>query len=190
MARTPLARRWRCPPLLAALALALLAAPAPASAEELAAAPRLVVSAAPLYAYVVLDEQEEPSGAGCALSLGYRLTEPITLQLGALWSAHELAATERRPGGALHLFGVSFAARYALDALPFAPALEGGVELLHRRLAGAAATDLALLVGLSVRHWVSRWLAVGAQLYYHAFLTDLRKFPIYVNVGPTLAVRF
>lgn len=152
--------------------------------------PRLVLTVAPLYSYVVLDEQEEPSGGGCALTLAYQLTEAIAVQLGGLWSAHELAATEQRPGGALHLIGIAAAGRYALDALPFAPALEAGVELLHRRLAGAAATDFAVLVGLSARHWVRPWLALGVQLYYHAFLTDLTKFPIFVNIGPTVAIRF
>lgn len=184
------------PALVLAVALAVLpqlagsAARAQAGAAVPADAPRVVVSAAPLYSYVVLDEQEEPSGGGCALTLGYRLTEAVTVQLGGLWSAHDIPAAENRPGGALYLFGVAAAGRYALDALPFAPAIEAGVELLHRRLAGAAATDLAVLVGLSARHWILPWLGLGVQLYYHAFLTDLRKFPIYVNIGPSVAMRF
>ena len=45
-------------------------------------------------------------------------------------------------------------------------------------------------IGLSADYLITRRVAVGLAVRYHALVTDLSRFPLYLTVGPRLVIRF
>ena len=52
------------------------------------------------------------------------------------------------------------------------------------------ALNLGVGIGLGADYMLNRRWALGAEVRYHAFLTDLGRLPLYLTVGPRLLVRF
>jgi len=172
------ARRW-----LLAVAMTLLLGGS-ARADDDGKLPRWQVSAAPLYAFIVLEGQGEPKGAGGTLQLGYALSDSFTVEAWFLWTVHDVAPTEESAGGTFHVGNAALGIGYALDIGRFVPTLEAGVGVLHRRFGDQAATDLGVRVGLRIDARVLDWLIVGFAVRYHGFLTSPTELPVHVEAGP------
>jgi hypothetical protein len=150
-----------------------------------------MLSLAPRYAYLVTGGADDPDGGGAAVALRFGISDSAALHAAALWTSHAIDATEQRPQGAtLRVLSLIAGASYAIDAIPLAPRLEAGLGVLHQQLDDQASTDLALRIGLLLDYWLLDWLAVGASVYYHALLTDPTDLPVYVDLGPHLALRW
>ena len=194
MPRHPLVRRRVRRPLISVgiyLAGAMgLASGSSALGADPGRAGRVVLGAAPAYAYLVLEGRVEPAGGGGSIFLRYGVTEAIAVGVTGQWTAHAIDSAEGKPGGTYQVLGAAATLSYALDWASFSPAVEFGVGVMRRRFRDTSATDATLRVGLSGDYWFRPWLAVGAAIHYHAFVTDLGQFPAYVDLGPRVALRW
>jgi hypothetical protein len=181
-------RSWLCAALLL-----LAASSAHAELPSERRGPRagdLVLGVAPSYAYVVLGQGAEPRGGGANLFLHYHLSSGAALRAAAGWSGHSIEATGKDAGGLYQVTNAALGLRYAFDAIPLNPALEGGVGILVHSYQGANALSVSIQFGVAVDYYVLRWLSVGAAFHYHAFLSNPSQYPVYFDAGPRLGVRW
>lgn len=151
----------------------------------------LVFGATPSYAYLVTDDEAQPQGGGGSLWLRYQITDSWGIGATGLWTVHHLVATEKEEAATGQVLSAMLTANYTLDLLPrLSPIFEAGIGALFRRLRDFDAVDLGVKLGLAIDYWVLPWLSVGGAAYYYAFVTDLNTFPIYVEIGPRISVRF
>jgi hypothetical protein len=149
------------------------------------------VGLAPSYAYLVLEKESEPKGGGGMLFLNYHITGTIALRAAALWTGHSIDATSSTSASELQVLSGVVGAVYAVDWLGrLSPAIEGGIGVLYRWTRKASAFDFGLQLGIAVDYWVTRWLAIGAAIHYHAFLTNPTQYPVYFDAGPRVIVRW
>ncbi len=179
--------------VIAALLLTATLGGSTASAAEPARSP-WILGLSPIYSFIVLDQNVEPDGGGGALIFQYRFDQTFGLQLSGMWSGHTIASTEETPGGFLQMITASAALRYAIDVIPYSPAIEAGVELLHQRYADDQASsqsnEFGVQVGLAFDYWIIPRLAMGGAFHYHALLTDVADFPVYFDLGLRLLTRW
>ena len=53
-----------------------------------------------------------------------------------------------------------------------------------------SSTAFGVGVGLSLDYLLTRRVALGIVVRYHAFLTDITRIPVYLFVGPRVTFRF
>lgn len=195
-------RTWlaRC-----ALLLGLLPAALPASAR--AEQREFSLGLQPLYGLTYLDDRQAHGGGG-VLHAAYGITDAVGVQLMAGASAHPLSPIEpddptqkMDPGGQLVTWQASAGVVYALDVVRIVPFFEASLGVLgvYRRTDPGPTDKMGKIehsinagaaLGLGADYLVTRRLAVGVAIRYHAFLTDLSRIPIYLTVGPRILVRF
>jgi hypothetical protein len=179
-----------------ALALCLLpAAPAHAEFKE------WQVAAWPAYAVTYVDKRA-PSGAGGGAEVGFGITESLTLKASGFLSWHPVSATKETSAGTIGEFAGMLGINYALDVIRLVPSFEAWVGVLGIRgdagfRTGAkaqqvvpASTAFGIGVGFNLDYLVTRHVAVGLTVRYHAFVTDITRIPVYLFVGPRVSFRF
>jgi hypothetical protein len=161
----------------------------------------LTLAVAPAYAMVYVDSRN-PSGGGVALDLSYGVTEALALQATGFLSWHALDATKTLPGGPMSAFSAMLGVRYTVDVIRLVPTFDAALGVLGARgdlafhsLASppapvASSTAFGIQLGFAIDYLVTRHIAVGALIRYHAFLTDLTRIPVYLYVGPRVSFRF
>jgi hypothetical protein len=183
--------------LRALLLAALVALPSLAHAEL----KEWTVSAWPAYAVTYVDTRA-PSGAGGGLEVGFGITESLTLKAMGFMSWHPVAATKDTAAGTLGEFAGMLGLNYALDVIRLVPSFDLALGVLGIRgdpgfstsaRANAvvpASTAFGIGVGFNLDYLVTRHVAVGVILRYHAFLTDITRIPVYFFVGPRVTFRW
>lgn len=149
------------------------------------------VGLSPVYSYLVVDDQGRPKGGGGVAHLLYQVSDAVGLRAGASWSSHSVDGANQRPSGILHVFSLNGGLTYSLDLLRVVPRIELAAGLLHRRLpGGASATDVGIVAGLGLDYALKPRLSVGGAIHYHGFITNPTNLPVYVAIGPRVALRW
>jgi hypothetical protein len=159
------------------------------------------ISAWPAYAVTYVDSRA-PSGVGGGLQVGFGITEALTLTASGFTSWHPVAETRNSAAGTIGEFAAMVGINYALDVIRLVPSFDLNVGLLGLRGDAAfrdtaksnavAATSNAFGIGLgfNLDYLVTRHVAVGVIVRYHAFVTDITRIPVYLFVGPRVTFRF
>ena len=155
----------------------------------------------PAYAVTYVDTRA-PSGAGGGLEVGYGITDAITLKASGFMSWHPTDATMNTASGTIGEFAVMAGANYSLDVIRLVPSFDVQFGVLGIR--GSAnfqdtaksnavvptSTAFGVGLGFSLDYLLTRHVAVGIVVRYHAFLTDITRIPVYLYVSPTVTFRF
>jgi opacity protein-like surface antigen len=186
---------------LCALLLVLGAADARAAAKE------WEITVAPSYAVAYAD-QRTAHGGGANLKLGLGVSDTVTLHVRGLLAWHGADAipagdgVQMRQAGALGGFGAFFGFSYTLDVIRLQPVFDvevGALGLRGRADFGGGPegdavmppiTGFAVGLGFGLDWLVTRHVAIGAEVRYHAFLTDLERLPMYLTTGLRAVFRF
>lgn len=159
------------------------------------------LSAFPAYAVTYVDSRA-PSGGGGGLQLGYGVTESLTLQASGFISWHPVAAGKTTAAGTIGEFAGMVGLNYALDVIRLVPSFDLSLGVLGLRgdagftpsaRANAvvpASTAFGVGLGFNLDYLLTRHVAVGVIVRYHAFLTDVTRIPVYLFVGPRVTFRF
>jgi hypothetical protein len=183
--------------LRALLLAACLALPSLAHAEF----KEWQVSLWPAYAVTYVDTRA-PSGAGGGAEIGFGISESLTLKAMGFMSWHPVSATKDTAAGTIGEFAGMLGLNYALDVIRLVPSFDVAFGVLGIRgdasfttgpRANAvvpASTAFGVGIGFNLDYLVTRHVAVGVILRYHAFLTDITRIPVYFFVGPRVMFRF
>ena len=183
----------------AALALALVVVTAPMAAR--ADRNEWSLSAFPAYSLTDVDSRS-PSGGGVGGEVGYGVTESLTLQATGFTSWHPVKATKTTTKGTIGEFAGMLGLNYALDVIRLVPSFDvsfgvlgirGDADFTTSRKATAvvpASTAFGVGLGFNLDYLITRHIAVGIIVRYHAFLTDITRIPVYLFVGPRVTFRF
>jgi len=155
----------------------------------------------PAYAVTYVDTRA-PSGAGGGLEVGFGVTESLTLKASGFMSWHPVGSTMTTAAGTIGEFAAMVGINYSLDVIRLVPSFDLQLGVLGLR-GDAAFTDSArsnavvptstafgVGVGLSLDYILTRHVALGIVVRYHAFLTDITRIPVYLFVGPRVTFRF
>jgi opacity protein-like surface antigen len=159
------------------------------------------VAAWPAYAVTYVDARV-PSGVGGGVEVGFGITEALTLKASGFVSWHPVDATKTTAGGTIGEFSAMLDLNYALDVIRLVPSFDVAIGVLGLRgSAGFAdnaranavapsSTAFGIGVGFGLDYLLTRRVAVGVVVRYHAFLTDITRIPVYLWVGPRVTVRW
>ena len=158
----------------------------------------LTVGLQPAYGLTYVD-QRTPSGGGGFAHLAYGITDAVGIQLTGGLTAHPLGAAlddnmMPLPTGSLLTWSATAGIVYALDIVRIVPFFEAGLGVLGtitRTDSGVSQSiGASAALGLGADYLLTRRVAIGVVMRYHAFLSDLGRIPIYLTVGPRFVVRF
>jgi opacity protein-like surface antigen len=186
-------------PRLVALLVAAWAALGPLRAE--AERRQWLLAMTPGYSLVYVDGRS-PSGGGGGFEVGYGLTEALSLRASGFLSWHAAEQTKTSPGGTIGAFSAMVGLNYTLDVIRLVPYFDVGIGLLGVRgdagfhdsavsnLVVPSSTAFGIELGFGIDYLLTRHVALGALVRYHAFLTDITRIPVYLYVGPRVSFRF
>jgi hypothetical protein len=153
-------------------------------------------------AYALTDvDSRSLSGGGGGLEVGYGVTESLTLQATGFSSWHPAAATKMTAKGTIGEFAGMLGLNYALDVIRLVPSFDASIGVLGIRGDAAfstsakanavvpASTAFGVGLGFNLDYLITRHIAVGIIVRYHAFLTDVTRIPVYLFVGPRVTFR-
>ena len=149
----------------------------------------------PLYGLTYIDERN-PHGGGGGAFVSFGLTDAVAVQLSGGVTVHPLEENKDKMqlGGRLVTYAASAGIVYALDIVRIVPFFSASIGLLGTTqptaMGDKTALNLGVGIGLGADYMLNRRWALGAEVRYHAFLTDLGRLPLYLTVGPRLLVRF
>jgi hypothetical protein len=163
----------------------------------------------PVYGLTYLDDRA-PSGGGGYAHFSYGITDALGIQLLGGLTAHPLpenaadTPTDKLlPEGRLLTWQASLGLVYSLDVVRIVPFFEASIGVLGimqpapppapgqpSTKAPELSINASVGVGLGADYLITRRLAVGLAVRYHALITDLSRFPLYLTVGPRLVIRF
>ena len=155
----------------------------------------------PAYAVTYVDTRA-PSGAGGGLEVGFGVTESLTLKASGFMSWHPVDVTKTTTAGTIGEFAAMVGINYSLDVIRLVPSFDLQLGVLGLRGDAAfsdsakanavvpTSTAFGVGVGLSLDYLLTRHIAVGVVVRYHAFLTDITRIPVYLFVGPRVTFRF
>jgi hypothetical protein len=159
------------------------------------------VTLTPAYAIVYVDERAG-SGGGGGVDVGFGVSESLTLHASGFLSWHDLDATRTARAGTASAFAAMVGLTYSLDVIRLVPSFElalGAIGVRGDAAFGsgraaeavvASSTAFAVGLGFGIDYLVTRHVAVGAAVRYHALVTDLTRIPVYLYVGPRVTFRF
>ena len=159
------------------------------------------VAAWPAYAVTYVDARA-PSGVGGGVEVGFGITESLTLKATGFMSWHPVDATKSTAAGTIGEFSAMVDLNYAIDVIRLVPSFDVAVGVLGiRGDAGFAdspransvvpsSTAFGIGLGFGLDYLLTRRVAVGLVVRYHAFLTDITRIPVYLWVGPRVTVRW
>src|SRR5206468_3854540 len=143
-----------------------------------------------------------PSGVGGGAEVGFGITEALTLEASGFVSWHPTAATKMTPEGTIGEFAGMVGLKYSLDVIRLVPSFDVNIGVLGLRGSATftddaranavvpSSTAFGVGVGFNLDYLLTRRVAVGVIVRYHAFLTDLTRIPVYLFVGPRVTFRF
>lgn len=163
----------------------------------------------PVYGLTYLDDRS-PSGGGGNAHLSYGITDALGIQLLGGLTAHPLpvnaadTSTDKLlPEGRLLTWQAGVGIVYSLDVVRIVPFFEASIGVIGIMQPAAPpapgvpptkppehSINAGVGVGLGADYLITRRLAVGVAVRYHALVTDLGRFPLYLTVGPRLVIRF
>ncbi len=155
----------------------------------------------PAYAVTYVDTRA-PSGGGAGAEVGFGVTDSLTLTASGFVSWHPVDATKTTAAGTIGEFAAMVGINYSLDVIRLVPSFDLQLGLLGLRGSASFAdtpasnnvvpssTAFGLGVGLSLDYLLTRHVALGVVVRYHAFLTDITRIPVYLFVGPRVTFRF
>lgn len=136
-------------------------------------------------------EQNGVVGVGAMLHVRYGIGDSFSLAAGALYSHHFPSPSTddqdedgNRP---IDLLIPRLGVRYALDVLDLVPylLLDATVYLANEAFFGEEGTNVGvgLMAGLGLEYRRWRDMSLGLELGYHAFLTDISDYPVYISLS-------
>ncbi|HWE31726.1 MAG TPA: hypothetical protein VHB97_27185 [Polyangia bacterium] len=155
----------------------------------------------PAYAVTYVDTRA-PSGGGGGVEVGFGLNDALTLKASGFVSWHPVDATKTTAAGTIGEFAAMVGINYSLDVIRLVPSFDLQVGVLGLRgdagfhdnsrsnAVVPSSTAFGVGVGLSVDYLLTRRIAVGVVVRYHAFLTDITRIPVYLFAGPRVTFRF
>jgi hypothetical protein len=155
----------------------------------------------PGYAITYVDTRA-PSGAGAGVEVGFGITDALTLKASGFLSWHPVDATKMTAAGTIGEFAAMVGINYSLDVIRLVPSFDLQVGLLGLRGSASfvdsarsntvapSATAFGVGLGFSLDYLLTRRIALGLVVRYHAFLTDITRIPVYLFVGPRVTFRF
>lgn len=179
-----------------ALPLATLLVLLPASAR--ADRGEFLVAAEPSFALIHVDGRNA-WGGGTGLDLEYSVTDSLAVRATGAFTAHDLPANMTLPGGLLTAWHAGAGLTYSLDVLRLVPYFDVSVGLLGKtqpvrdmsgKTSQKASYDFGFEIGLGLDYLITRTVAVGFVVRYHAYLTAITDIPVYLYAGPRIAFRF
>jgi hypothetical protein len=159
------------------------------------------VSTWPAYAVTYVDSRA-PSGVGGGAQVGFGITEALTLQASGFVSWHFADATKMTPKGTIGEFSAMVGLNYSLDVIRLVPSFDVSIGVLGIRGSAnfadnaasnavvASSTAFGVGLGFNLDYMLTRRVALGLIVRYHAFLTDITRIPVYLFVGPRVTFRF
>jgi hypothetical protein len=155
----------------------------------------------PAYAVTYVDTRTA-SGVGGGLEVGFGVTDALTLKASGFVSWHPVDATMTTARGTIGEFAAMVGINYSLDVIRLVPSFDVQFGVLGLRGDAAfqdtarsnavvpTSTAFGIGVGLSLDYLLTRHVALGIVVRYHAFLTDITRIPVYLFVGPRVTFRF
>jgi opacity protein-like surface antigen len=159
------------------------------------------VAAWPGYAVTYVDTRA-PSGGGGGAEIGFGLSDSFTLKASGFVSWHPVDATKMTAAGTIGEFAAMAGFTYSLDVIRLVPSFDLQLGVLGLRgdagfhdnaksnAVVQSSTAFGVGVGLGVDYLLTRHIALGIIVRYHAFLTDITRIPVYLYVGPRVTFRF
>jgi hypothetical protein len=176
------------------VACALVLVPALARAEF----KEWKIAVTPAYSVGYVDSRTAHGGGG-GLEVGFGITESLSLHLSGFLSWHALDATMTQKDGIMSAYASMLGLTYTLDVIRLVPYFELQLGVVGTRgtagfgddeLVVKSSNDFALGLGFGMDFLVTRNVAVGFLVRYHALLTDITRIPVYLYVGPRVSFRF
>jgi hypothetical protein len=155
----------------------------------------------PAYAVTYVDTRA-PSGGGGGLEVGFGVTDSLTLKASGFMSWHPTDATKTTAAGTIGEFAAMVGINYSLDVIRLVPSFDlqlgvlglrgdaGFADTAKSNTVVPSSTAFGVGVGLSLDYLLTRHVALGVVVRYHAFLTDITRIPVYLFVGPRVTFRF
>jgi hypothetical protein len=159
------------------------------------------VTLTPAYALVNIDDRSA-NGGGFAVDLGLGLSDALSLHATSALGWHAAPATKMLPAGTLSAFTAMLGLTYTLDVIRLVPSFDvafGAIgvygDATFGSTPGAAAvskpvTGFGVSGAFMLDYLLTRHVAVGAEVRYHAVLTDLSRVPMYLYAGPRVTFRW
>ena len=138
--------------------------------------------------YALLLGREPPAtghqashGIGFGARFNYGLLDSLSLRARVFYSVHP------RSPRLTHCAHFSFGIGYNLDILRIIPFITIDAGLYLNRLpTDDLEADFGIAFGVGVNYLLNRQWAVGFFGRYHLFISDLGKYPVYLDVGGTV----
>lgn len=159
------------------------------------------VAAWPGYAITYVDTRA-PSGGGGGAEIGFGVSDSFTLKASAFVSWHPVDATKTTAAGTIGEFAAMAGFNYSLDVIRLVPSFDLQFGVLGLRgdasfhdnaksnSVAPSSTAFGVGLGFGLDYLLTRHIAVGLIVRYHAFLTDITRIPVYLFVGPRVSFRF
>jgi hypothetical protein len=159
------------------------------------------VAVTPAYAISYVDSRT-PSGGGGGVDVGFGISESLALHASGFLSWHPLDATKATAAGTMSVFAGMIGLTYTLDVIRLVPSFEVALGVLGVRGDAAFGSDakaehvvasstaFGVGLGFGLDYLLTRHVAIGATVRYHALLTDLTRVPVYLYAGPRVTFRF
>lgn len=157
---------------IAAVALSLSLAPAPALGYE----DQLAVGLDLGYAQVAGADGSAGFGGGPQAKIG--LDDTWNLYAAGFWALHPIAGEP-----ALHVGTLAGGIEYVFDVLQWIPWGGLGAEVVYAQLGDARGAEAGVQAALGIDYLASRDYSFGLTLRWHAVLSALERFPVYLTVA-------
>jgi opacity protein-like surface antigen len=156
------------------------------------------VAVTPAYGIAYVDSRTA-NGGGAGVEVGFGITEALTLHASGFLSWHAIDSSMTQQAGTISAYASMLGLTYTLDVIRLVPYFE--IELGVVGVRGTAgfgddpkvaksSDDFALGLGFGMDFLITRHVAAGFVVRYHALLTDITRIPVYLYVGPRISFRF
>lgn len=179
----PRAWLWLC------LGLSAIAAPSARADER-----EFILALQPAFSLVHVGAQTVYGGGG-GIDLSYGITDAVAVRATGAFTGHAIDATRSAPSGTMTAWHAGAGITYTIDILRLVPYFDLSIGILGTRRpssggASESRNDLGLEVGIGLDYLITRRVAVGVVVRYHALLTALSTIPVWLYAGPRVAIHF
>jgi hypothetical protein len=156
------------------------------------------VALTPAYSVAYVDSRTANGGGG-GVEVGFGITEALSLHVSGFLGWQAIGGTKTQQAGTLSSYATMVGLTYTLDVIRLVPYFD--LELGALGVRGTAgfgddpkvlksSDDFVIGVGFGIDFLINRHVAAGFIVRYHAQLTNLTNFPLYLYVGPRISFRF
>jgi hypothetical protein len=155
------------------------------------------IAVTPAYGVAYIDSRTANGGGG-GVEVGFGITEALTLHASGFLSWHAIDASMTQKAGTISAYASMLGLTYTLDVIRLVPYFEIQLGVVGTRgTAGfgsnpevaKSSDDFALGLGFGIDYLITRHVAVGVIVRYHALMTDLTRIPVYLYAGPRISFR-